>query len=341
VGPDRVVPLALLAARFPRVEKEIFDLKKKGALERRATDIEYWFLAKKIGSQKRMISNGNHQKLIALLEDGPLRLTQLLKKMDVYHALQLNADALIRQGVVEQATLTPTDLLHVTGQMDIWCGEAARRALDFACALHNRNQAVFVEQTLDSIAVTMVEEAILFLGRQDDQDLLPEQVDGLWGPWFVREALAGKSPYLAITITSRFPIIGIGAPAKIFIQKVAEYLNTRFILPDHAPVANAVGAVAGSVVVAKEALVYARETDGARAFVVQIEGSNQRFVEIEDACGYAEKMVTQLARESAIAAGAIAPQVVIEKQTDGALLRIVAQAAGNPRLSDPQGNNSL
>ena len=142
-------------------------------------------------------------------------------------------------------------------------------------------------------------------------------------------------------MTSRFPIIGIGAPAKIFIQKVAEYLNTRFILPDHAPVANAVGAVAGSVVIAKEALVYARETDGARAFVVQVEGSNKRFVEIEDACRYAEKIVAQLARDSAIAAGAIAPQVVIEKQTEGALQRIVAHAAGNPRLSDPQGNHPI
>ncbi|MGD9199848.1 MAG: hypothetical protein PVH97_16255, partial [Desulfobacterales bacterium] len=93
--------------------------------------------------------------------------------------------------------------------------------------------------------------------------------------------------------------------------------------------------------VAKEALVYARETDGARVFMAQIEGSNKRFVEVEDACRYAEKIVAQLARESVIAAGAIAPQVVIEKQTEGALLRIVAHAAGNPRLSDPQGNYAL
>ena len=341
VGPQRVVPLALLAARFTRVEKEICDLKKKGELERRTTDIEYWFLSKATGSQKGEIANGNHQRLIALLEDGPLSLTQLLKKMAVYHALQLNADALIRQGVIEQATLTPTDLLHVSGQMDIWCGEAARQAVAFACALHDRNQAVFVEQALDAIIVTMVKEAIVFLGRQDGRDLLPEQVDGYWGPWFVREALTQKSAYLAVAMTSRFPVIGIGAPAKIFIQKVAEYLNTRFILPDHAPVANAVGAVAGSVVITKEALVYARETDGARAFVVQIDGTNKRFVEIEDACRYAKKIVAELARENAIAAGAIAPQVVLEKQTEGALLRIVAHAAGNPRLSDPQGNYSL
>ena len=341
VGPERVVPLALLAARFPRVEKEICNLEKKGDLERCATDIEYWFLSKAIGSQKRVAANANHQVLIALLEDGPLSLTQLLKKMSVYHALQLNADALIRQGVIEHATLTPTDLLHVTGQMDLWCTKAARQAVNYACALYAKDQTRIVEQVHDSIVHTMAKEAFVFLARQVGETQLPEHVDGSWGPWFVSEALSKTNPYLAVTLTSRYPIIGIGAPAKIFVEKVANYLNTGFILPQHAPVANAVGAVAGSVVVTKEALVYARETDGARAFVTQIEGSNRRFVDIEDACRYAEKIVAQLARESAVASGALAPQVVLEKQTDGALLRIVACAAGNPRLSDPQGNYSL
>ena len=339
VGPERVVPLALLAARFPQVEKELCRLEKKGDLERRATDIEYWFLSKAMGSHEKAIENTNHHQLIALLQEGPLSLTRLLKKMDVYHALQLNADTLIRQGVIERATLTPTDLLHVTGQMDIWCVEAARQAVAYACDLHAKNQTRLVEQTLESIVFTMVKEAVVFLARQVSEDQLPEHIDGPWGRWLVNEALTGKNPYLAVTMASRYPIIGIGAPAKIFIKKVAESLHTRFILPDHAAVANAVGAVAGSVIVAKEALIYPRETEGARAFVVQIEGSNKRFNELEDACRYAEKIVAQLARESAIAAGAIAPQVVLEKQTEGALQRIEAHAAGNPRLSDSRGNH--
>jgi N-methylhydantoinase A/oxoprolinase/acetone carboxylase beta subunit len=338
VGPERVVPLALLAARFPRVEKEIRSLEKKGELERRATDIEYWFLAKAIGSKEQPLQHADPHRWVTLLADGPLCLTQLLNKMDVYHALQLDADSLIRQGVIERATLTPTDLLHVSGQMDIWCAQAARQALDYVCALHARDQSRIVEQVLDSIVFAMIKEALVFLARQDAGAHLPERLTGPWGRWFVSEALSGTDPYLAVTLASRYPIIGIGAPAKIFIEKVAESLHTRFILPPHAAVANAVGAVAGSVVIAKEALVYAREIEGARAFVVQIEGGNKQFSEIEDACRYAEEAVAQLARESAIAAGAAAPQVVIEKQTEGALQRIVGHATGNPRLSDPQGN---
>ncbi len=334
VGPERVVPLALLAARFPQVEKEIRGLKKKGELERRATDIEYWFLAKKMSSQKQTIENANHHKLIAQLADGPLSLTQLLKKMDVYHALQLNADSLIRQGVIEHATLTPTDLLHVTGQMDIWCVAAARCAVDYACAVHAKNQSRFVEQTLDSIVVTMVKESIVFLARQVSETQLPEHVAGSWGRWFVREALSGTNPYLAVTMASCYPIIGIGAPAQIFIKKVAEYLNTRFILPDHAPVANAVGAVAGSVIVAKEALVYPRETEIARTYVVQIDGQNTCFPDDGDAISYAQKTVTALAQKSAAAAGVVDPQVTVEISTEGSMQRILARGVGNPKLSD-------
>jgi N-methylhydantoinase A/oxoprolinase/acetone carboxylase beta subunit len=340
VGPERVVPLALLAARFSQVEKEICGLKKKGELERRATDIEYWFLSKKIGSQKLTVENANHHQLIALLADGPLSLTQLLKKMDLYHALQLNADSLIRQGIIEHATLTPTDLLHVNGQMDTWCVDAAQHAVDYACALHAKNQARFVEQTLDSIVVTMVQAAIVFLARQISKNQLPEDVDGSWGRWFVSEALTGANPYLAVSITSRYPIIGIGAPAKIFIKKVAESLAARFILPDHAPVANAVGAVAGSVIVAKEALVYPRETEGARAYVVQIEGKNACFAEDEDAVAYAQKTVTKLVQKSAVAAGVVNPQVTVEKSTEGSWQRILARGVGNPKLSESDNRQS-
>ena len=153
-----------------------------------------------------------------------------------------------------------------------------------------------------------------------------------WGRWFVNEAIKGTSPYLAVTIASRFPVIGIGAPAAIFVKRVAQLLHAPFILPEYAPVANAVGAVAGSVIVEKEAIVYARESKGARAYVVQIEEDNADFLEEEDAVDYAEQTVATLARQGAVAAGAVDPQVMVEKNTDGHLQRIVARGIGNPKL---------
>ena len=159
--------------------------------------------------------------------------------MDAYHPLQLNAEPLIRQGVIEQATLTPTDLLHVNSQMEAWSVDAARQAMEYACGLYAKNPVVFVEETLDLIVAGMVEEAIVFLARQMGKSLLPGYVDGSWGRWLVKEAISGNNPYLKVNIFSRYAIIGIGAPAEIFINRVAQMLGASFILPDHAPVANA------------------------------------------------------------------------------------------------------
>jgi len=332
VGPDRAVPLSRLASRFPRIEKEICGLKKKREPEKRLTDIEYWLLYKNDSPGKGAAKNNRLQKLLALLEDGPLSLTEILKKMDVYHTLQLNANPLLQRGVIERATLTPTDLLHANGQMDTWCVEAACQAVEYACTFHANNPLNFVEETLNLMVASMVEEAIVFLGEQVEDDKLPDRVDGSWGRWLVREAFTGNNPYLQVAIASRFPVIGIGAPAEILIRRVAELLRTRFILPDHAPVGNAVGAVAGSVIVEKEAIIYPRESRGVFIHVVQIEGENTDFSESENALDYAEQTATKLAQAGAVAAGAVTPHVIVEKIVDGNLQRIVARGIGNPKL---------
>ena len=332
VGPERVVPLSRLAAEFPQVEKEIGGLKKKRELDRRSSDLEYWFLYKENNNSLPAAENSRQQALITLLKDGPLSLTAILKKLNAYHPLQLRADTLIRQGVIEQAALTPTDLLHVTGQMDTWNVAAARQVVEYACELFSLSPDTFAEETLDLVVVRMVQEAIVFLGRQTDNNQLPGQIDGAWGNWLAGEALAGKNPHLAITIASRFPVIGIGAPAAIFVNRIASLLHADFILPDYAPVANAVGAVAGSVIVEKEAIVYARESKGSLDFVVQIEGENSDFSEDEEAFDYAEQTVVALARQGAVAAGAVDPQVMVAKSREGHLQRMVARGIGNPKL---------
>ena len=332
VGPERVVPLSRLAAMFPLVKKEIAGLEKKQELDRRTSDLVYWFLNRDMSSRLSPPENDRQQHLIDLLRGGPLSMTVILKKMKIYHPFQLQADGLVRKGVIEQAALTPTDLLHVTGKMDSWCVDTANQAMVYACRLFSLEPESFAEKTLDLLVAGMVREAVVFLGRQTDKRRLPGQIDDSWGRWFLEEAIDGSSPYLTVSLASRFPVIGIGAPAQVFIKRIARLLQAPFILPDYSPVANAVGAVAGSVVVEKEAIVYARDNPGAAVYLVQIERESADFVEEAEANDYAEQTVMKLARESAVSAGAIEPLVTIEKSTDGHLQRYAARGIGNPRL---------
>lgn len=337
VGPDRVVPLCRLAAQHESVKKSMAGLRQKEKSTWMQNDLDYWFLHKPVDPEALGITDAKHAALIELLNEAPRSLTEILEALGVYHAVQLNADDLIRQGLIEQATLTPTDLLHVSGQMDVWDADAARQAVECACQIYHKNPKQFVSDTLEFIIATMVEEAIVFLARQDDETDLPETVDGSWGRWMLDEAISGKNEYISVNIAGRFPVIGIGAPAGIFVKKVAESLKAPFVLPEHAHVANAAGAVAGSVMADKEALVYVQESDGAHAHIVQIGDARRSFLEYEEAFAFAKKKVKDLAVESAEASGAISPQVSVKVRTEGAIERIQARAVGNPRLSEQWG----
>lgn len=338
VGPDRVVPLSRLASLYPEVERELNNLSNKRSSTLNIYDIEYWHLSKQIDIESHsLIDKKIRADLIKLLQARPLSLTNILAQLNVHHPVQLNADTLIQQGIIERVTLTPTDLLHANGQLNIWNTDCARSILDHVCKIYRWQQGAFIEEVLHRIVSTMVEESVIFLARQDLGLRLPEGIDGSWGRWFFDEGLEEKNNYLSVNISSRFPIIGIGAPANIFIKKVADILHTRFILPSHPHVANAVGAVAGSVIVEKEAIIYVQETQDKRVFIVRFEGETTSFKQSEDAFVYAEKMALKSARHGANEAGADDPQVQVQRLTEGALQRIQVRAVGNPRLSEEWG----
>jgi N-methylhydantoinase A/oxoprolinase/acetone carboxylase beta subunit len=157
------------------------------------------------------------------------------------------------------------------------------------------------------------------------------------GRWFFHNSLQAAHPHLETTIRLKVPIIGIGAPAKIFLERVADIFHTELILPPYYWVANAVGAVAGSVMVSEEALVYARLSEDQSEVVgyyVQTSEGRTYYESLEEALGYARQRVRTLAWEGAVRAGAHSPQVTLEEVEDGLdTYRIRARAMGTPRLA--------
>jgi N-methylhydantoinase A/oxoprolinase/acetone carboxylase beta subunit len=134
----------------------------------------------------------------------------------------------------------------------------------------------------------------------------------------------------------RQPIIGIGAPASIFLKDVAEVLHTDLILPDHHEVANAVGAVGGSVMVTEEILIYPRMSEdgfNVLGYYVQVSDGRKLYQDIKEARSYAHTAVQKYALKAAQHAGADNPQVTVKEEKDGLdAYRIQARAMGNPRL---------
>ena len=138
------------------------------------------------------------------------------------------------------------------------------------------------------------------------------------------------------TIQLRQAVIGIGAPAEIFLADVAEKLHTRLVLPEYHQVANAVGAIAGSVMVSEEVLIYPHLSNmelDVIGYYVQAGDGREEFEDLGEAMDYARNQSQARALNAALRSGADNPQVTIVEESDGLdSYRIKVKAVGNPRL---------
>jgi N-methylhydantoinase A/oxoprolinase/acetone carboxylase beta subunit len=339
IGPDRVIPLCRLAARFREVRDELLGLKKKKTGSVTAEQLEYWYAPKKI-DLRHASGNERRKKLIQLLNQRPMSLRELFDTIGVHHGVQLSATDLLHHGYIETAALAPTDLLHAVGRMDTWDAEVSRVAIELWCDIHQWQYDELITTAWDHLVTRMVEEIIVFLVQQRHEEDMPDAIEGTWGRWLFEQAFDQSRHGMSVTINAEIPVVGIGAPADIFVRKAADMLNAPFILPHAYEAANAVGAVAGSVMVHKEAILYTQETEERCTYMVQIDGNRRNFDEEDKAATYAQDTVSQLARAGAEAAGAQEPQLDLEFVSEGSLQRILAKAFGNPTLFDEEADNN-
>ncbi len=333
VGPERVTPLCRLAEQYPDARQQLSRLHKIDPTRCSPNDLEYWLLYRPITPRRRAQLTQRQERLVDLLADGPRSVSDLMRELDVYHPSQLEARPLLRQGYIEPAGLTPTDVLHVQNRLDKWDRQASVWGMDHLTRLTGTPRKQLKQEVFEFIAATIAEEVIVFLAGKH-AERLPEQIDGTWGRWFFEEFLNGKNPLISVKLHSYFPTVGLGAPAQFFIEQVAEKLGSALITPEHHEVANAIGAVAGSIMVEKQALLFVQETANTRHYTVHVAGEVKHSFEKESqARDFAKQRVEELALEGAEAAGAHDPDVTLVVETEGSVDRYIAQAVGNPDLT--------
>ena len=253
IGPSRVTPIAYLAHQYPQVAHEVKHLSHHSFNKRSPDSIEYWFLQRE---PNRLVKNDLGRKVIEMLRERPMALPEILERLGIFHPLQFGGQSLIKEEIIGRAALTPTDLLHINGEYTPWDQEAAKSAARHIASLKGFSVDELIERVMTTIAERITAEVVAFVSKQSLRRV-PDYIhpDDL-GLWLFEENLHSKHPYLGSKISLKIPIIGIGAPAAIFLPRVAEHLHTSLIIPPHFQVANAVGAVSGSVMIHHEAWVY-------------------------------------------------------------------------------------
>ena len=222
------------------------------------------------------------------------------------------------------------------GEYSAWNTEAATRAVDIFSRCLGWEPKALVTHVRKMMTETIAHAVVTFLSGKP-LALGPEVPKDDIAQWFFQNSLYGAHPYLETRFRLRQPIIGIGAPAGIFLKEVADIFQTDLILPRHHEVANAIGAVAGSVMVSEEILVYPRmdgESFEPIGFYVQTKEERNHHEILEDALAQARELSRERAFGAALRAGADNPEVRVVAENDGLeTYRVRATAMGNPRLT--------
>jgi hypothetical protein len=207
--------------------------------------------------------------------------------------------------------------------------------MDVFCRCLRLDAAEFRERTWAKMTETIVGAIVTFLSGKKLPLSSPSR-DTDFGQWFFHNSLHNSHPQLETRLRLRQPIIGIGAPAAVLLKSVAEKLHTELILPTHHEVANAVGAVAGSVMITEEILVYPRVAeDGLEILGYTVQTGDHRVVfdDAAEALGHARMLGRERALGAALRSGADSPELIVKELCDGLdAYRIRVKAVGKPRL---------
>jgi N-methylhydantoinase A/oxoprolinase/acetone carboxylase beta subunit len=332
VGPRRAVPLAYLAHRHAEARRTLLAIDPTTQVDRAAPRVlDFFVLARPDYEGPLDAAEG---RAIAALREGPLARHELARRLGLVSPLLVRFRRLEELGVVQRSALTPTDMLHVTGEFAAWDVEAAEHALIVFAALYGEPVDAMIARIRDGVVRRLAGEV---LNRELPGLCPPDPAD--WPP-LLQTAFDGRRPArLHASLTYTRPIIAIGAPVAPFFPQVGRYLGAEVVIPEHADVANAIGAITSEVVVRERAVVRPGEIAN---YVVHARTGRNEYEDLPSALDFAKSRTAGLARERARRAGTSAGEVkhLVRERTaynaegEAMLVEVIVEAtvSGRPEL---------
>jgi len=260
------------------------------------------------GSQTNILLSDEEERLLELLGDGPVPAVEASEELGLRSYVFLPLKRLLRCGMVKLGGLTPTDLLHVNGDFCRWDRDAAGRGLGMFAGIIGRDANDLMHEILDLVTRSLFNEVVRREISHEDPELteLPEAWCSL-----LDRAYCNEPAGMDMRISLRHPIVAIGAPAAILAPPLAGRLDTRIIVPEHAEVANAVGAIGSEVVANDEATVLPNPDGG---YLVYLENERCAFADLSLASVHAQTLVRDRAARRVTDAGGTDPRLTLSRE---------------------------
>ena len=337
LGPRRLVPLSLLAVEAPGVVLPALEAQLRTTVPGEH-DARF---VRAVPGQNAEGLGPREAELMARIGEAVHPLGDILRARIEGGALK----RLIERGLVQIGGVTPSDASHVLGLNDAW----DRRAAEMGLQLFGRRRtgAGTVLATSAAAVAGMIVAglrgqtglALLEAAFAEEPDFGSDS-EGLARHVLMQRGLgAGHRSVVRIQTGLNIPVIGLGASAPTYYPPVGEMLGCEMVLPEHAGVANAIGAVVGRVTMRKSGTITAPSEGVYRVHLVE---GPRDFADQDAALACLETALREAATGEALAAGAedIRVSVTRELRTAGVEGRevfveaaLLVEAAGRPRVA--------
>ena len=335
LGPRRLLPVSLLAVDHGEMVHATLD---RALSTETAGEFDGRFVVPMTGNAGGL--NAREATLLARITRAMPVAQALTSRIEV-----AALERLVARGLVMLSGVTPSDASHVLGRLDSWDAPAATKALTLMSRRRNGAGERFAGGA-EALATAIIDQVTAqtvdcLLEAAFDED---PAFDGQASETLARHSLmtAGLQNHRGIVeITARLgvPVIGLGASAPSYYGAVGKVLGCQMILPDHAGVANAIGAVVGQVSQRVTGLV---SSPAEGRFVAHIASGLETYTTAEAAMDALESALRAEAETRARAAGAEDLRLTVardlrEAEIEGRKMfiegTVSVTAAGRPRVA--------
>ncbi|MDW4549088.1 hydantoinase/oxoprolinase family protein [Defluviimonas sp. D31] len=338
LGPRRLVPVSLAARDHPTLVHDALDgwlaLDAVGEHDGRFA-IPMWRDTPPEGL------SGREGAVVERLLAGPRRVADCVRTRLELPAL----NRLVARGHVMIAGVTASDAAHVLGRLDSWDAEAARKAVTlFARRRNGRGDRIaagpeaLAQAIIDQLTAQTVDCLLEAAFAEDHRDWV-EAPEVLARHPLMRAGLDRHSGVVQVQASLAVPVIGLGASAPSYYGAVGDRIGARMVLPEHAGVANAIGAVVGQIAMHAEGIV---TSPGPGLFSAHLTDGPKRFNDRDTALAVLEAALTEDAEGRARLAGVEKMRITVDREISEieiegqpmfieARLRVTAQ--GRPRIA--------
>jgi len=231
IGPKRSVPLAASSLSYPSLKNRMM----------RDRDLTYLIPHKE---RTRVLTSSETKVMEFIKANAPCMISDISAEYPEMYTLPSVIDSLMTAGSLIFTSLTPTDLMVVTGRFDMGDKEASELGL----RLFSEKAGMTEEQVI----LKVMDQAVVNSGRAILEKVIMDETGAERFDDTTRRIIdssMGKDRFDTLDLMFRLnvPIIGLGGPVSAYLSSLKHRLGAEVIIPENHDIGNAVGTVRSKI----------------------------------------------------------------------------------------------